>query len=88
MYDPYRWLEDSDSGETRQFVDAQNKFSQPYLSDDTKWQEINNKLMSLWNYAKYDVPKRYGKYYFSSMNTGLQNQKYVLKTNRYLAFKN
>lgn len=75
--DPYRWLEDPDSEETKQFVEAENKIAQPFLENCNKWKEINEKLTALWNYPKYTVPDRHGKYYFSYQNSGLQNQKYV-----------
>ncbi|TNN42215.1 Prolyl endopeptidase [Liparis tanakae] len=31
IYDPYAWLEDSESAETKAFVEEQNKLSMPYL---------------------------------------------------------
>lgn len=73
--DPYRWLEDPDSEETKEFVEAENKIAQPFLENCDKWKKINEKLTALWNYPKYTVPDRHGKYYFSYQNSGLQNQK-------------
>lgn len=73
--DPYRWLEDPDSEETQQYVEATNEIAQPFLENCDHWKKINKKLTALWNYPKYNVPYRHGDYYFSYMNTGLQNQK-------------
>lgn len=73
--DPYRWLEDPNSDETKQFAAAEDLISKSFIESDDKYQKINNKLTALWNYPKYFVPKRHGKYYFSFKNSGLQNQK-------------
>lgn len=73
--DPYRWLEDPDSEETKQYVDAENKVAQPFLESCDQWKKINEKLTGIWDYPKYNVPDRHGKYYFTYTNTGLQNQK-------------
>lgn len=75
MVDPYRWLESPDSNETKEFIAAENEVSESFLKKCDEWQQINEKLTSIWNYAKYSVPNRQGHYYFSTMNTGLQNQK-------------
>lgn len=75
VVDPYRWLEDPYSDETQQFVDAENEITQAFLTKSNKWKQINEKLTNIWNYPKFSVPQRKGKYYFSFRNTGLQNQK-------------
>lgn len=73
--DPYRWLEDPKSDETKQFAAAEDIISKSFIESSDKYQKINEKLTALWNYPKYFVPERNGKYYFSFKNTGLQNQK-------------
>lgn len=72
--DPYRWLENPYSDETKQFIDAENEISQSFLAKSGQWQKINEKLTEIWNYTKYIVPQRHGNYYFSYKNTGLQSQ--------------
>ena len=72
--DPYRWLEDPDSEETKQFIEAENRVAQSFLEGSGKWHKINKKLTSLWNYPKYSMPVRHGNNYYSYENTGLQNQ--------------
>lgn len=71
--DPYRWLGNPGSNETRQFIKDQNQFSQPFLSDDPVWPKINEHSTSLWNYSKFGLPQRRGKYYITLINNGLQN---------------
>ena len=60
--------------ETKQFVEAENKVTQSFIEGSGKWHKINEKLTTLYNYPKYSLPERHGNYYYTSENTGLQNQ--------------
>jgi prolyl oligopeptidase len=72
--DPYRWLEDPDSAETRAWVEAQNKVTFGYLEQIPQRAAIRERLTRLWNYERYGVPFEEGGRYFYFKNDGLQNQ--------------
>ena len=72
--DPYRWLEDTDSPETKQWVEAENALTFQYLGAIPERASIKEQLTRLWNYPKYAVPIKRGKDYFFTENSGLQNQ--------------
>jgi prolyl oligopeptidase len=72
--DPYRWLEDIDSADTKAWVEAQNNLTNSYLATIPQREQIKNRLTELWNYEKYSVPFKVGKHYFYYKNDGLQNQ--------------
>ncbi|XP_073958330.1 prolyl endopeptidase isoform X3 [Choristoneura fumiferana] len=74
IHDPYRWLEDPDSNETKEFIEAENKITRPYLDACPVKADVNARLTELWNYPKYSCPFRRGDRYFFYKNTGLQNQ--------------
>nr|ACI03586.2 prolyl-endylpeptidase [Eurygaster integriceps] len=71
--DPYRWLEDPDSEETKNFVDAQNSISEPYLKGCPARDKIKARLTQMLDYPKYSPPEKEGNHYFYFKNTGLQN---------------
>ncbi len=72
--DPYRWLEDDNSEETKAWVDAQNKVTFEYLHKIPFRQKIIDRLTEVLNYERYSVPfKKAGKYFYFK-NDGLQNQ--------------
>jgi len=75
--DPYRWLEDDRSTETKAWVEAENKVTQDYLNRIPFRQAIKSRLETLWNYEKYTAPFKEGEYTYFYKNDGLQNQ-YVL----------
>lgn len=72
--DPFRWLEDLDSAETRSWVEAENKLSFGFLNEIPARAKIKDRMTKLWNYERFGVPFREGKNYFYSRNSGLQNQ--------------
>jgi prolyl oligopeptidase len=80
--DPYRWLEDPDSEETKSWIEAENQITFTYLSKIPARERIKQRLTKLWDYEKYGIPFKEGDNYFYFKNDGLQNQSvlYTLKT--------
>jgi prolyl oligopeptidase len=72
--DPYRWLEDPDSDETRAWIGAQNEVTESYLSGVESREAIRARLTEVWNYERYGTPRRVGDRYLWSHNSGLQDQ--------------
>ncbi len=72
--DPYRWLEDPDSEETKAWVEAQNEVTFGYLGEIPVREQIKQRLTQLWDYEKFGIPFKEGNRYFYFKNDGLQNQ--------------
>ena len=72
--DPYRWLENPDSAETKAWVTAQNEVTFGYLEQIPAREKIKQRITKLWNYEKFGIPFKRGERYFYFKNDGLQNQ--------------
>lgn len=72
--DPYRWLENDMSEETKGWVTEQNKVTNSYIAQIPFRDAIKKRLTELWNYAKYSAPFKEGEYTYFYLNDGLQNQ--------------
>lgn len=72
--DPYRWLENDNSDETKAWVEAENKITRNYLSAIPYRSKVKEKLEAMWNFPTYSPPFREGGYYYIYKNDGLQNQ--------------
>jgi len=80
--DPYRWLEDPDTPESRAWIEAENALAFGFLEKIPARKQIEERLTTLWNYERYGTPYLQGGRYFYSKNDGLQPQSvlYVSET--------
>ena len=72
--DPYRWLEDADSPETKAWVASENALTEQYLAQIPARERIRKRLTELWNFERYAGFFKAGGRYFYLRNDGLQNQ--------------
>lgn len=74
VQDPFRWLEDDNSEETKNWVIAQNKVTFDFLSKIPFKEQFKERMTELWNFETMDAPFKKGENYFFYKNDGLQNQ--------------
>jgi len=72
--DPFGWLEDDYSEETKKWVEAQNTVTENYLNKIPYRDEIRKRMTELWNYPKKSIPSKQGDYFIYTKNDGIQNQ--------------
>ncbi|WP_395855350.1 prolyl oligopeptidase family protein [Cystobacter fuscus] len=72
--DPYRWLENPDSPESRQWIEAENQLTFGYLEKIPLRARLKQRMTELWDYERFSVPWKQGSRYFFFRNDGLQNQ--------------
>jgi len=72
--DPYRWLEDDNSADTKAWVTEQNKVTFAYLDRIPYRAKVLGRIKQLVNYARYSAPSQKNGYIYFLKNDGLQNQ--------------
>ncbi len=72
--DPYSWLEDDKSEETKAWVTEQNKISFGLLNKIPYQAKFKAAIEKVFNYPKYSAPFKRGAFYYFYKNDGLQNQ--------------
>lgn len=80
--DPYRWLEELDSPQTRAWIEAQNALTQNYLQQIPQRAAIHARMTALWNFERYGIPSKEGSVYLLQRNDGLQNQSVLYALDR------
>jgi prolyl oligopeptidase len=77
--DPYRWLEDDNSPETKAWVVAQNQVTFAFLESIPERAAIRRRVTELWDHERYGLPSREGPWTVFSRNDGLQSQSVVYR---------
>ena len=72
--DPYRPLEDSNSPETRAWIEGENQLTSAFLDGHGGRAAIRSRISELWDYPRAGAPWRRGDRWFQLRNTGLQDQ--------------
>ena len=72
--DPYRWLEDLNSKETKDWIKKQNQFSQSYLNNVNQKQSIKDILIKAYDKETKSVPFRVQSKTFFYFNDGKWQQ--------------
>ena len=78
--DPYRWMEEIDSPETKAWIDAENRATASYFEPLRFRAPLLERMEALTNYERFSAPSRYGSHYVYAHNSGLQNQSVVCWT--------
>lgn len=79
--DPYRWLENIDSAQTRAWVQAEASLTQSYFAQIPQRDVIAARLKSAVNYERFTTPYHQKNHYFYTYNAGLQNQSVLYTMN-------
>jgi prolyl oligopeptidase len=75
--DPYRWLEDPDSAQTREWVAAQNVVTDQYLAGLPSRSWFQERLSAILDVPRAGVPRARGGRYLLARNDGGQDQDVV-----------
>ncbi|MFA7615257.1 MAG: prolyl oligopeptidase family serine peptidase [Weeksellaceae bacterium] len=70
--DPYRWLEDDLSADTKKWVVVENKLTFGYLDQIPFREKLKNQLTEIWNYERISAPFKEGDFTYFYKNDGLQ----------------
>ena len=76
--DPYRWLEDANSPETKQWVEEESAYTRSLLDPLPGREQLRKRLDELMSIGSLSAPQVGGKYYFYTKREGTQNQPVLL----------
>ena len=72
--DPYRWMEDPDDPETREYVEASNAVTMPYLESLPEIAALRERITDLWDTPRTGAPSSEGGVTVWQHNDGTRDQ--------------
>ena len=79
--DPYRWLEDQDSPDTRAWLTAQNQYTHAVLGTYPGREKLKGRLLALAKTDRVEMPTlRGGRYFFRKRLAGQEQFRLMLRT--------
>jgi prolyl oligopeptidase len=75
--DPFRWMEDLNAPEVKEWIDAENTITFRYLDSLPMRDALKARISELWNYPKVSMPFYEGRHWFYNRNKGLEKQSVV-----------
>ena len=72
--DPYRWLEDAEDPEVLEWTAKQHGLAMDVLKGLEGRGAFERRLRQVWDYPKYEIPRKRGDKLFYMRNDGLQEQ--------------
>lgn len=78
IVDPYRWLENAGSPETRQWTDEELSYTRSVLDPLPGRDQLRHRLTELLSIGNISAPQPGGQYYFYTRREGTQNQPVLL----------
>jgi len=78
--DPYRWLEDLDSPDTRKWVEAEATLTRTYFAAIPQRPRLAARIAELYDFEKTGIPFQENGRYFYTSNSGHQEQSVLLTT--------
>ena len=75
--DEFRWLEDEDSEETKDWIKKEVKISKRYFQNLSTYKEVENRIKELMDYEEYTFPKINDNNLYFFKREGLKNQPYL-----------
>jgi prolyl oligopeptidase len=79
VHDPYRWLEEQESPETREWIDSQNTYTQEILGGYAHRDRIEKRLNAMLKIDAYGMPFERNGWYFFSKRLAVKDQPIICR---------